>query len=57
MRTKLLLPLLAAMFVFVGNALLAAESNSATTQPVENLSLEQALEMAMLIARRMSKST
>ena len=46
MKTKLLLPLLAAMFVSVGSALLAAETHSASTQPVENLTLEQALEMA-----------
>ena len=46
MRTKLLLPLLTAMSVSVGNALLAAETNSGSAQPVENLTLEQALEMA-----------
>lgn len=34
------------MFASVSSALLAAETNSASTQPVENLTLEQALEMA-----------
>jgi len=46
MRTKLLLSLLAALLVSVGNLLLAAETIPASTQPVENLTLEQALEMA-----------
>lgn len=34
------------MFVSVGNTLIAAETHSANPQPVENLTLEQALEMA-----------
>jgi cobalt-zinc-cadmium efflux system outer membrane protein len=34
------------MFVSIGSALLAAETRSTRTQPVENLTLEQALEMA-----------
>jgi cobalt-zinc-cadmium efflux system outer membrane protein len=34
------------MFVSIGSALLAAETSSTSTQPVENLTLEQALEMA-----------
>ncbi|MBE0543955.1 MAG: TolC family protein [Verrucomicrobia bacterium] len=46
MKVKLLFPLLAAMFVSVGNALVAAETNSFSMQPVEKLTLEQALEMA-----------
>lgn len=46
MRTKLRMSLLAAIFVSVGNVLLASETNSASTQPIENLTLEQTLEMA-----------
>ncbi|MHB1306270.1 MAG: TolC family protein [Limisphaerales bacterium] len=46
MRTKLLSPLLAAMLVYVGSTLLAAETSTASAQPVEHLTLEQALELA-----------
>jgi len=45
MRTKLLLPLLAALFAG-GGVLFAAETNSASPRPLENLTLEQTIDMA-----------
>lgn len=46
MRTERLLAILTAMCVSVGSALLAAETNSTSMRPVENLTLDQALELA-----------
>jgi outer membrane protein, heavy metal efflux system len=46
MRAERLLPILVIMFVCAGSPRFAAESNSASMQTIESLTLEQALEMA-----------
>jgi cobalt-zinc-cadmium efflux system outer membrane protein len=56
MRTKFFLPFVAAMIVWASSAVVAAGTNSTGLKHVENLTLEQALEMAGRLQPRLAEA-